>query len=166
MPVDVRKEFVKKDVTIDLTDSEIDQIWAEAYQLYKNKEPLFLTGEEEALAKIEQHKHSEVDSRRGIIEDYLNNLYPKNWNTMDLYQRRTWINDPLAPKGTEEKDFVCIAEIWCECLGNDKNDMSRYNTRDINEILKSLPDWEAIQSTKNFSIYGKQKFYKRKDSLL
>ena len=166
MPVDVQKDRVRKDVTKHLTESEIDQIWAEAYQLYKNGEPLFLTGEEEILAKIEQHKHSEVDSRRGIIEDYLNTLYPKDWHTMDLYQRKAWLNDPLAPKGTEEKDFVCIAEIWCECLGNDKNDMSRYNTRDINEILKSLSDWEPIQSTKNFSLYGKQKYYKRKDSLL
>lgn len=166
MPVDVRKEFVKKDVTVDLTDSEIDQIWAEACVLYKNGETLYLDGEEEKLAKIEQHKHSEVDSRRGIIEDYLNRLYPANWDSMDIYQRRSWLDDPLGPKGVVEKDFVCIAEIWCECLGKDRNDMSRYNTRDINEILKSLSDWEAIQSTKNFSLYGKQKYYKRKDSLL
>lgn len=166
MPIDVRKEFIKKDVTIDLTDNEIDQIWAEAYELYKNGEALYLSGEEESLAKIEQCKHSEVDSRRGIIEQYLNRLYPENWDSMDLYQRRSWLDDSLAPKGTVEKDFVCIAEIWCECLGKDRNDMSRYNTRDINEILKSLSDWESVQSTKNFSLYGKQKFYKRKDSLL
>lgn len=166
MPVDVRKEFVKKDVTVDLTDDEIDQIWAEACMLYKSGETLYLDGEEEKLAKIEQHKHSEVDSRRGIIEGYLNRLYPANWDSMDIYQRRSWLDDPLGPKGTVEKDFVCIAEIWCECLGKDRNDMSRYNTRDINEILKSLSDWEAIQSTKNFSLYGKQKYYKRKDSLL
>lgn len=166
MPIDVRKEFIKKDVTIDLTDNEIDQIWAEAYELYKNGEALYLSGEEESLAKIEQCKHSEVDSRRGIIEQYLNRLYPENWDSMDLYQRRSWLDDSLAPKGSAEKDFVCIAEIWCECLGKDRNDMSRYNTRDINEILKSLSDWESVQSTKNFSLYGKQKFYKRKDSLL
>lgn len=166
MPIDVRKEFIKKDVTIDLTDNEIDQIWAEAYELYKNGEALYLSGEEESLAKIEQYKHSEVDSRRGIIEQYLNRLYPENWDSMDLYQRRSWLDDSLAPKGLVEKDFVCIAEIWCECLGKDRNDMSRYNTRDINEILKSLSDWESVQSTKNFSLYGKQKFYKRKDSLL
>ncbi len=166
MPVDVRKEFVKKDVTSYLTDDEVDQIWAEAYYLYKNGETLYLEGEEEKLAKIEQHKHSETDSRRGIIEEYLNRLYPDNWDSLDLYQRRTWLEDPLALKGSTNKDFVCIAEIWCECLGKDRNDMSRYNTRDINEILKSIPEWEAVQSTKNFSLYGKQKYYKRKDSLL
>ena len=85
---------------------------------------------------------------------------------MDLYDRRRWLEDPLSKNGAIQKDFVCVAEVWCECLGKEKNDMSRYNTRDINEILRSLPEWEAITSTKNFSLYGKQKYYKRKDSLL
>lgn len=166
MPVDVRVEFAKKSVITDLTDSEIDQIWAEAYQMYISGEPLFLVGNEDRIAKAEQHKHSESDERKGIIESYLNNRYPDNWANMDLYERRNWLDDPLAKKGNLQKDFVCVAEVWCECLGKDKTDMSRYNTREINDILKSLNDWEAVTSTKNFPIYGKQKYYKRKDSLL
>ena len=76
---------------------------------------------------------------------------------MDLYDRRRWLEDPLSKNGTVQKDFVCIAEVWCECLGKDKTEMSRYNTREVNEILRSLPEWEAIASTKNFPLYGKQK---------
>lgn len=166
LPIDVRPEFVKKSVPDDLTDEEIDQIWAEAYALYKAGEPLYMTGEEDKIAKIEQHKHSESDERRGIIEEYLNKEFPDDWGTMDLYDRRRWLEDPLSKNGTTQKDFVCVAEIWCECLGKDKTDMSRYNTREINEILRSLPDWEPVTSTKNFQIYGKQKYYRRKDSLL
>lgn len=166
LPIDVRPEFVTKSVPEDLTEYEVDQIWAEAYSLYKAGEPLYMTGEEDTIAKIEQHKHSEADERRGIIEEYLNKKYPDNWNDMDLYDRKRWLEDPLSQNGTAQKDFVCIAEIWCECLGKDKTDMSRYNTREINEIVRSLPDWEPITSTKNFAIYGKQKYYKRKDSLL
>lgn len=166
LPIDVRPEFVKKSVPDDLTEEEIDQIWAEAYTLYKAGEPLYMTGEEDKIAKIEQHKHSESDERRGIIEEYLNREFPEDWNTMDLYDRRRWLEDPLSKNGAAQKDFVCVAEIWCECLGKDKTDMSRYNTREINEILRSLPDWEPVTSTKNFQIYGKQKYYRRKDSLL
>lgn len=166
LPIDVRPEFVKKSVPDDLTEEEIDQIWAEAYTLYKAGEPLYMTGEEDKIAKIEQHKHSESDERRGIIEEYLNKEFPEDWNTMDLYDRRRWLEDPLSKNGAAQKDFVCVAEIWCECLGKDKTDMSRYNTREINEILRSLPDWEPVTSTKNFQIYGKQKYYRRKDSLL
>lgn len=166
LPIDVRPDFIKKSVIDDLTDYEIDQIWAEAYNLYKNGESLYMTGEEDKIAKIEQYKHSETDERRGIIEEYLNKNYPDNWDNLDLYDRRKWLEDPLAKQGTNQKDFVCIAEIWCECLSKDKTEMSRYNTREINEILRSLDDWEYINSTKNFSIYGKQKYYKRKNSLL
>lgn len=166
LPIDVRPEFVTKSVSEDLTEEEIDQIWAEAYKLYRAGEPLYMTGEEDIIAKIEQHKHSETDERKGVIEEYLNKKYPDNWNDMDFYDRRHWLEDPLSQNGTIPKDFVCVAEIWCECLGKDKTDMSRYNTREVNEILRSLPEWEYINSTKNFSIYGKQKYYKRKDSLL
>lgn len=166
LPVDVRPEFVTKSVTDDLTSEEIDQIWAEAHELYKSGEPLYMTGEEDAIAKIEQHKHSEVDERRGLIEKYLNEKYPDNWQTLDIFDRRAWLEDPLAKKGTIRKDFVCVAEIWCECLGKNKTEMSRYSTREINDILRVLPDWEYVNSTKNFNLYGKQKYYKRKDSLL
>ncbi len=166
LPIDVRPEFVKKSVPYDLTEEEVDQIWAEAYLLYTQGEPLYMTGEEDIIAKIEQHKHSETDERKGIIEEYLNRKYPDNWNDMDLYDRRRWLEDPLSQNGTAQKDFVCVAEIWCECLSKDKTDMSRYNTREINEIIRSLPEWEPVTSTKNFMIYGKQKYYKRKDSLL
>lgn len=166
MPVDVRKDFVTKTVAEHLTEQEVDQIWAEAYQLYLSGETLYLTGEEETLARIEQHRHSEIDGRSGIIERYLEAKLPVKWDTLDLYQRRAWLEDPLAPQGSERRDLVCVAEIWCECLGNDRNDMTRYNTRDINDIMKSLPEWEAVQSTKRFPIYGKQKYYRRKESLL
>lgn len=166
MPIDVRPEYATKSVNDDLTQDEINQIWAEAYQLYLAKEPLYLVGDEDIIAKIEQHKHSEADERKGIIEEYLNTKFPDDWDKMDLYDRRRWLEDPLSKNGTVQKDFVCIAEVWCECLGKDKTEMSRYNTREVNEILRSLPEWEAIASTKNFPLYGKQKYYKRKDSLL
>lgn len=166
MPIDVRPEYVTKSVNDDLTQDEVNQIWAEAYQLYLAKEPLYLVGDEDIIAKIEQHKHSEADERKGIIEEYLNTKFPDDWDKMDLYDRRRWLEDPLSKNGTVQKDFVCIAEVWCECLGKDKTEMSRYNTREVNEILRSLPEWEAIASTKNFPLYGKQKYYKRKDSLL
>ena len=166
MPIDVRKEYVKKLVPTDLTDYEIDQIWAEAYQLYLNGETLYLEGNESTLARIEQAKHAETDERKGIIEEFLEKLYPENWAELDIYERRTWLDDPIAKNGTEQRKYVCVAEIWCECLGKDKADMSRYNTREINETLKSMNNWEAVSSTKNFPIYGKQKYYKRKESLL
>lgn len=165
-PINVDFKHATKSVKDDLTQEEVDQIWAEAYYLVKQGEKLYFDDEESELAKKSQTEHSAVDERTGLVEQYLNRLLPKDWDKKDLYDRRSWLDDPLAEVGTEQRDFVCTAEIWCECLGKDKNDMTRYNTKDINSLMASLPNWEFISSTKNFPIYGKQRYYKRKDSLL
>ena len=164
-PVNVNIDKATKSVVDDLTQEEIDQIWAEACQLVQNGENLYFDSAESELAKVSQAEHSAVDERRGLVEKYLNRLLPDDWDKKDLYDRRSWLDDPLAEAGTCQRDFVCTAEIWCECLGKDKNDMTRYNTKDINSLMASLTEWEFISSTKNFPIYGKQRFYKRKDSL-
>lgn len=162
IPVDVVVGDIKKDVFVDLVESEVNMIWAEAFEVYKQGEDLFMSTKANILAKSEQKKHSENDERVGIIEDYLNTKLPEDWNTMDIFQRRIYLEDPLSQKGTIERDYVCVAEVWCECLCKSKEDMDRYKTRDINDILRSLEEWEQFKSTKNFGLYGKQKYYARK----
>lgn len=167
MPIDVHIDSVKKNVVDDLTDEEIDQIWAEAYEMYKAGEKLYLEGDTAKLAVIEQNKHSETDERTGVIEAYLNTLLPADWSSWLIEKRQEYFVDPLVQKGEVERDYVCVAEIWCECLGKNKSDMTRYNTREINDIMKALGDWTYVSSTKNFPQYGKQKYYVRKaDDLL
>ena len=165
-PVNIDFDKATKSVRDDLTQDEVDQIWAEAYYLVKQGEKLYFDDEESELAKESQVEHSAIDERAGLVEKYLERLLPKDWDKKDLFDRRSWLDDPLAEAGSVQRDFVCTAEIWCECLGKDKNDMTRYNTKDINSLMASLPNWEFVSSTKNFPIYGKQRFYKRKDSLL
>jgi len=167
MPVDVHDIKLTQNQDLrDFIDSPevIAQIWAEAVTLYKAGETLFLSEEAEALASHEQKKHSETDERRGLIDDYINTLLPSKWNQMDIYERRTFLEDPLSDKGEAniERDHVCVAEVWCECLGKNKEDMDRYKTREINDILRSLDGWEQSKSTKNFGMYGKQKYYSRR----
>lgn len=161
-PIDINPSKAIKSVPEDMTQYEVDQIWAEAYQLWKAGETLYFDESTAAQARAEQHKHSATDERLGVIETYLERLLPDDWSKKDLYERRTWLDDGLAKKGTIRRDRVCIAEIWCECLGKDKTDMSRYNTREINDMIRSLGDWEFSSTTANFDFYGKQKYYKRK----
>ena len=168
LPIDTNRRKAKKNIFGDELDKNIDQIWAEAVVGFRAGSPLYLSGEAEASAKEAQESHAEHDERRGIVIDFLSILLPTNWEKLDDYQRRAHIkeagnDDKLTAIGTERREFVCAAEIWCECLGKNKEDMSRYNTKDINEILRSLPDWQASNSTKNFKLYGTQKYYKRTD---
>lgn len=81
-PIDVVPERITKNVFTDLPD-EVDQVWAEAVQLYKDKEPLYLSSEAQTIAKAEQRQHSETDDRTGIIENYLDTLLPDGWDKLD-----------------------------------------------------------------------------------
>ena len=161
MPIDVNPHLIKKDVRFDL-EPEVDQIWAEAVHLFKKGEPLFLSKEAEKFAKIEQQIHSEQDERQGMVEKYLDTLLPENWDEMDIFERKTFIEGDLTEEGKIEREYVCIAEIWCECLGKDKKDLNRYASREINDIMRSLGNWEQKKSPRNFKLYGKQKYYERK----
>lgn len=140
----------------------IDQVWAEAVELYNMGEPLFLSNQAEAEAEIEQKKHSEVDERSGLVLEYLDTLLPADWEERNVYERRDFLEDPLSAKGTELRETVCAAEIWSECMFKDAEDLDRYKSRAINDILRSLEGWEHVNSTKNFGPYGKQKYYQRK----
>lgn len=162
LPIDTNPKLTRKSVWDDLSREEVNQIWAEAFHLFRKGEKLILSSDAEKLAKLEQLSHSEHDERKGIIEEYLNRPLPEKWDKMDIFERRSFLEDPLSPKGVFERDYVCLAEIWCECLQKNREDMDRYKTREINDILRSLEDWEQSTSTRKFANYGTQKFYIRK----
>ena len=158
LPVDV---FLgaKKDPR-DMSKEFVAQLWGEAVHLYKTNAPLYLSDEAKQLAVIEQKQHSEVDERVGVVENYLDKLLPDDWDEMDVNDRRIYLDDELV-KGEYERQYVCVAEIWCECLGKSKRDMQRWKTRNINDIMKNINGWKAVNSTRNFKIYGKQRYFKR-----
>lgn len=167
-PIDTDKNRVTKSVWDDLTTDEIGQIWAEALTYYKEGEDLFLTKELEEYASVVQQEHREVDDRTGIVQKFLDTLLPVDWDSLDTYQRRTWLNseDALKEQGYVRRDKVCVAEIWCELFNKPLVDMSRYNTYDIHGIMKSLHGWKQYsKSTKRFKNYGIQKYYSRDESV-
>lgn len=161
LPIDVRQEFTTKSVMKDFP-AEVDQVWAEAVDLYENGEPWYLENEEVQQAAVQQQAaHSEVDERTGVIERYLNMKLPEDWDEKDVFERQEYIRNG-GIDGTEMRRFVCVAEIWCECLEKRKDDMSRYATKEINNMMRSFPGWKAhISTTKNFGLYGTQRYYER-----
>lgn len=165
MPVDIHNIKVVDNPKLKdfMADKElIGQIWAEAVQKYRSGENLYLSSAAEKIATREQNLHSESDERTGLIDQYLNRKLPEDWNQKDIFERRAFLDDPLSENGEFERDYVCVAEVWCECLGKSKEDMDRYKTREINDIMRGLPGWDQINSTRSFPLYGKQKYYARK----
>lgn len=167
-PIDCFVFKPKKSIFDDL-DDELDQIWAEACELAKDKSyNLVLSKEALEIAVKEQELHLEDNVYKGIILDYLDKKIPKNWNTMDLFARRTYLNEyetmtlQYDEKDLALRDKVCAAEIWEEALKMDIRYLKKSDSIEINKILSTLFKWEKIKQASRFGKYGVQRGYKRK----
>lgn len=151
----------------ELTDYEVGQIWAEAVEIYRAGEPLYLTPELEAVARQVQQDHNEQDDRAGLVQHYLDTLLPETWDDLNVYERRQFLQgqDDLIPEGTVQRTRVCVGEIWCEALGGQLKDMTRFNTKDIHDIMKRMPGWVEHKSKIKNKLYGVQKGYVRVNAM-
>ena len=149
----------------ELTDEVVKQIWAEAAEIAKQGEPLYLDTALETKAKDEQREAMEQDDREGLVREYLEMLLPQNWDTMDIYSRRDYFrdaDDSTRPQGTIKRDTVSNIEIWCECFGKPKEDIKSFDSYAISAIMARIETWEKTDTRKRISIYGIQRLYRRK----
>lgn len=136
-PVKVNGDSAKN--VWDLSDEDINQLWAEAVVYYKNGEPLYLSKDTEAEAKRNQRLAMEHDPRQGLIGEYLR---------------------------TSGKSQICLMELWCECLGKERSDMKRRDAFELEGILQQLGGWDVYKGNttgkKRLPGYGIQKTYVKK----
>ncbi len=158
-PVTVDPKKRKYNSITDLTDEIVGQIWAEAMELYRQGEKLYLDPELEAEARKVQEGHMEQDPRTGVIEEYLETMLPQSWDNMQVWDRQNYLSDRQRIKtdGVIKREKVCPAEIWTECLGNDYKNMKVHEARAIANILRSLAGWKERKPSRTiFKHYGKQ----------
>lgn len=151
-----------------ITQSDVQQIWAETLVLYRKGEKLYLEGEDAEYAVTEQADAMETDEREGLVREYLDTLLPDNWDEMDLFERRNFLNgsslSDIGRKGTTTRTTVCNMEIWCECFGKDGASMKSVDSYAIAAIMRKIEDWEK-SDRKTYPLYGRQRGYKRKLSI-
>jgi hypothetical protein len=125
-------------------------------------EPLELEGDLAAAALAKQDSAQSDDSWRGMIAEWLDKKVPEDWNRWDIEQRRMWWSDPSMrdPIPSVERQTVCIAEIWCEMMREDKSSLNSMTSRRIGNIIRSLGEWELI-GPRLTAAYGNQKTYRR-----
>ncbi len=102
----------------DLSDDEVGQIWAEAYMRFKEGESLYLTGNISEVASVMQKQAMEDDPRMGLIGEYLS---------------------------TENKERICLMELWCECLKHDRQDMRKIDAYELEAIIQQIGDWDVYK---------------------
>lgn len=143
--VDIHSNWMDKDKPL-----EINQIWAEALEIYEYMErediPLTLPGDLEQEARKKQTENTDRGLYAAEIEHALSNGY------------------------IEQKDYdgikkipfseTCAFHVWEKILGYYKRDLTKAQAREINATLKSMEGWENI-GRREFKPYGKQTVYKR-----
>ena len=151
-----------------LTDDYVDQVWAEAVALYRAGEELFLDEEGSAIAAAAREAYIEEDSLTGIIQEWLDQPVPENWDEMGAEERALWrmeSADGIGPKGTRKITQTCSTQIWVECLGRPIGDRRRADLLDIASSLRSLPGWRPVPGRTRVPIYGPQQVYERVEEL-
>lgn len=169
-PVTVGEELPLYDVFTDLDDAAVGQIWAEAVELYNAGEKLYLRGEMARMAEKAQAAHLEDNPIMGQIQEYLDMPLPDDWDELDTNGRRMYISGSefgKAERTGRQRDRVCAIEIMKELLGKDEKSMKyQADSREIVQILRSLPDWYELENSNKgrirFGYYGRQKAFIRK----
>lgn len=137
LPLPIEKNKRNKNPFEELTDDYVDQVWAEAYQLYLDNEPLHITDKSvQKKAEELQNEHTADDGLKGVIEEYI--------DKQNLIK-------------------VCARQIWHECLMNDK-EPKRHDMSDINDVLRKIDGWEEISTPRRFGKYGNQRGFEKINS--
>ena len=140
------------------------QFWAEAKEIWKSGEKLYLEGDVLAAAEEAQKDAMESDDRSGLIEVYLNTKLPDDWADMDLLSRRSFLsgNEFGVPEhtGGELRTEVSNAEIWCECFGKNLQDMKPADSYTIAAMMSQISGWERTTEIKKLPLYGRQRLYR------
>lgn len=157
----------KSRATIDvfsLTEEDIDQIWAEAVSWYRNGESLYLSEEIARFAAEEQDKYMVEDPRAGLIEAYLDKLLPANWDELDKYKRRDYIQGVgfiAEEEGVLQRMQVGVAEMAYELFGEEN--IKPYQAKEYHALIGSIDGWS--KKTKRLrtscSPYGRQSVHER-----
>ena len=65
---------------------------------------------------------------------FCNLTLPGGWQNWDINRRTSWLNNPMV-KGVEIRHYVCILEIWCECLGQSQVSLKKSDSIKIGATL-------------------------------
>lgn len=154
----------KQKKTWNFTSEFRAQFWAEAKEIWKSGEKLYLEGDVLVEAEKMQQSAMEVDERVGMVEEYLNTMLPDDWDSMDLFQRRNYLNGSEfgspAHEAKELRTEVSNAEIWCECFGKSLQELKPTDSYSIAALMSQIGGWERTATIKRQPIYGRQRLYK------
>lgn len=141
-------------------DAIVDQLWAEAMEGYMLGEGLTISDEAETIAGGMREEFTERTPIQGLIEEYLDRLFPADYEDRFLAQRLDFLNGDLGEEGTEAKNSFSLIELWTEALGRRKDEYTVVKARELSNAVKALKGWKRDKQARQ-KIYGPQVTYRR-----
>ena len=142
----------------------IGQIWAEAYENYKNGEPLYLPPELEAEMRQKQKQCNVVsgDALLSPLQEWLDTPLPADWGNWPIGRRVSYFRnrDPLDEDGVIKRDRICIAEVKSEFP---HREILKYSSQAIGQLLDRCENWKRSKNTMRIPQYGKPRCWIRKE---
>ncbi len=141
----------------------VNQLWAEAVQMYYNKVSTLLSPEAENIAEQGREEHYEEDPRAAAIIRYSEMYVPKGWDRLSMLERKMYYanydEDLIDRNRCVPIDFVCAPSALVEALGYEMGNIKRNDAADVNAVLNKLEGWE--RATRRSKAYGLQRGYAR-----
>lgn len=159
-PVEVKRTRKTRLIFEPEFDAIVDQLWAEAMEGYRLGEALTLSDEAEAIAGGTREEFTERTPIQGLIEEYLDRLFPADYEDRFLAQRLDFLNGDLGEEGTETKNSFSLIELWTEALGRRKDEYTVVKARELSNAVKALKGWKRDKQARQ-KIYGPQVIYRR-----
>lgn len=159
-PVEVKRTRKTRLIFEPEFDAVVDQLWAEAMEGYMLGEALTLSDDAEAIAGGTREEFTERTPIQGLIEEYLDRLFPADYEDRFLAQRLDFLNGDLGEEGTETKNSFSLIELWTEALGRRKDEYTVVKARELSNAVKALKGWKRDKQARQ-KIYGPQVIYRR-----
>ena len=159
-PVEVKRTRKTRLIFEPEFDAIVDQLWAEAMEGYMLGEALTLSDEAEAIAGGTREEFTERTPIQGLIEEYLDRLFPADYEDRFLAQRLDFLNGDLGEEGTDSKNSFSLIELWTEALGRRKDEYTVVKARELSNAVKALKGWKRDKQARQ-KIYGPQVIYRR-----
>jgi len=149
LPIDCKKELDQEAFA-----KIVNQLWAEAYCDYELfGADVLLSGAAAKIAKSLQEEKRVSDDWKGVIEE---------WITQPaILGRYSKDYDPVMGGNgeTEERDRICVREIWEDCL-KQRNEPRPFDSKRIATILDNINNLERNNSIRFGERFGRQKGWK------
>lgn len=136
----------------------VDQVWAEAVELYRNKETLYLDKVLAVDAKEVQEIYTQENPLVEQIEHFVTMRIPKNWYNMSLFDMQDFINNYDQQDQSElvERDRICKYEIW-ELLMQGKGVINFAAWQQIKQALDRVKGWVKVKDQQRYGRYPRHK---------